>query len=98
MSDEKEKWMEDVFHSMKGSHPAKLTSALFSDIEDRIDFSIKEISLHQWKYTAAAAIFILLVNITALIYHSQSKSIDTAKASMESSYKELLISSFQIYE
>lgn len=98
MNDEKEKWIADVFSSMKESQRAKPGSELLGKIEDQIDLSkAKVVSMPYWKYAAAAA-FLLLINSTALIYHIQNKKLNDEDVALVDAYSESLIRSFQIYE
>ena len=99
MNDEKEKWMKDVFTSMKGSQRAKPKPELFAKIENRIDLTkVKTIPLRQWQYTVVAASFILLINTTALFLYNQNNQIDYEEVVLVDNYSNSLISSYQIYE
>ncbi|MBQ4821886.1 hypothetical protein [Aquimarina sp. MMG016] len=98
MNDSKKKWMEDVFQSMKGSQRAKPQQELFAKINNQFKLEKTEVvPLHQWRYTAAVAIFLLLMNSTALIYYNLNRQVDYDYATFEDTYKESLISSYQIY-
>lgn len=99
MNDEKEKWTEEVFQSMKGSQKARPRPELFAKIEDKIAASKnKEIPLHQWRYAVAAAVIILLLNTTALLYYNQHNELSYENAVVADAYTESLISNYQIYE
>lgn len=99
MNDEKEKWMEEVFHSMKGSQRAKPSPELFARIEDQIAASKgKIIPLHQWRYAAAAAALVLFINVTALLYYNQYAGAANVEVAAVDAYSESLISNYQIYE
>ncbi|MEZ5044879.1 MAG: hypothetical protein R2828_33615 [Saprospiraceae bacterium] len=99
MDDEKEKWMKDVFESMKGSQRAKPKPELFAKIENRIVLSqVKVIPLRQWQYTVVAASFMLLINTTALFFYNQNNQMDYEEVVVVDTYNESLISSYQIYE
>ena len=99
MNDEKEKRMEEVFQSMKGSHRAKPSPELFAKIESQIEVSKgKLIPLHQWKYAAAAAALVLFINVTALLYYDQHAGVANEDVAVVDTYSESLISTYQIYE
>ncbi|MEM8524168.1 MAG: hypothetical protein AAGG68_05980 [Bacteroidota bacterium] len=99
MSDEKEKWMEEVFQSMSGGQRAKPRLELFSKIENQITFSkAKIVSLRQWKLAAAAAAFILLINTATLIYYNQSNQMNEEEVAVVDTYEESIINFYQIYE
>lgn len=98
MNEDKEKWMEDVFQSMKGSQRAKPSSDLFVKIQDQIGSGdAKVVSLHQWKYTAAAVVFILVVNTKALVYFNQQHQVNYEDVVDGNTYNQTLISTYQIY-
>lgn len=98
MNDEKEKWVEDVFQSMKGSERAKPQHDLFEKIQNRIGVGdAKVVSLHQWKYTAAAVVLILFMNITALVYFNQQHQVNYEDVADGNTYNQALISTYQIY-
>lgn len=102
MNHDKDKWMEEVFDSMKSSQRATPSPDLFAKIEEQIETSSgKVISINQWKYAVAAAVLILLINASALIYYNQQdgKYQDTYEdLAVADNYDQSLISSFQIYE
>jgi hypothetical protein len=99
MNDEREKWMEDVFQSMKGSRRATPGPELFAKIEGQIEASNgKIIPMPQWRYAAAAAALVLVVNVTALVYYNQNAGITQEEVAVASVYSESLISNYQIYE
>lgn len=99
MNDKKEKWAEEVFQSMKGSQRAKPRPELYVKIENQIAFSkANVVPLYQWRYYAAAAVLILLVNTTALIYFNQNKQVNDENVAIMDTYNQSLISSYQIYE
>lgn len=96
MNDDKEKWMEDVFQSMKGSQRAKPQSDVFVKIQNRIGVGdAKIVTLRQWRYAAAVAVLMLVVNTTALVYFNQLNYEDVT---VVDTYNQALISSYQIYE
>ena len=103
MRTDKDQWMEDVFHSMKGSQKARPSSDLFAKIERSIAESQNDnvISMHRFRFVAAAASLVLLVNVSALLLYFSQNQINN-QASIENqesnnSYRESLISTFQIY-
>lgn len=99
MTEDKEKWMEAVFQSMKSSQRAKPRPELLAKIEDRIkDSTSKVIPLHQWRYAAAAAVLILFANTSALLFYNQYEEVPVAEAVVADAYSQSLISNYQIYE
>ena len=99
MNDEKEKWMDEVFESMKGSQRAKPGPELFAKIESQIEISTgKIIPLQQWRYAAAAAVLVLLVNATVLLYYNQHDGVAYEDVAVVDTYRQPLISNYQIYE
>lgn len=99
MSDAKEKWMEKVFRSMKGSQRATPSPELFAKIKGQVTGSItKVVPMYQWKYAVAAAALILLVNTAALFYYSNDNGISYENAVAVDTYNQSLISTYQIYE
>lgn len=99
MKNEKEKWMEEVFQSMKGSQRAKPSAELFAHIQNRIaNPEAKPVPMYQWKSALAAAAVILLINITALFYYSQQEGLFYENTSVTDAYHESFISTYQIYE
>lgn len=99
MNEEKEKWIEEVFQSMKGSKRAKPQLELFTRIENKIALSkAKIVSLHQWRYAAVTAALILLINTTALMYYNQHKQMNNEDMAVVDTYNISLISAYQIYE
>lgn len=99
MNDEKEKWMEDVFQSMKGSQRAKPRPDLLVKIQNRIGVvDAKIVPLRQWRYVTAAAILLLLIDMSALVYFSQHNQVNYEDVAVVDTYNQSLISSYQIYE
>lgn len=99
MNDEKEKWMETVFQSMKGSQRAKPRPDLFAKIQSRIGVvDAKIVPLRQWRYAAAAAVLLLLMNTSVLVYFSQQIQVNYEDIAVVDTYNQSLISSYQIYE
>ena len=99
MNDDKEKWIKDVFQSMKGSQRAKPNSNLFLKIQNRIRVEkTKMVTLNQWRYAEVAAILILVMNSAALMCFSHQNKGNKETAVFAETYDPALINSFQIYE
>lgn len=99
MDNHQEKWIEAVFQSMKGSQRARPRPELLTEIKREITLSKAQvIPLRQWKYTAVAATFILMMNATALIGYNQQESINKIEVAVMDTYSQSITSSFQIYE
>jgi hypothetical protein len=98
MNDDKVKWMEDVFQSMKGSQRAKPQSDVFVKIQNRIGFGdAKIVPLRQGRYAAAVAVLMLVVNTTALVYFNQQHQVNYEDVADGNTYNQALISTYQIY-
>jgi len=98
MNNEREKWIDEVFQSMKGSERAKPRPDLLAAIEDQIAASkARVIPMQQWKYAAAVAAIILLVNAVALTSYDASTAGSYEDTLAATTYGEPLISSYQIY-
>lgn len=99
MNDKKEKWMEEVFQSMKGTPRAKPIPELFAKIENQIAPSkVEVIHLRQLRYVAAIVILLLFVDTIALVYDNQYKQPNNEDVAVMDTYDQALISSYQIYE
>lgn len=99
MDNEKEKWIADVFESMKGNQRAKPAPELFAKIESEINSSTaKVIPIRQWRYAAAAAALVLFVNVSALFYYQQNSGLAYEDVAVGDTYNQPLISDYQIYK
>jgi hypothetical protein len=98
MKDDKEKWMEDVFQSMKGSQRAKPRAELFANIKGEISGSkAKVVPMYQWRYAGVAAAFLIAVNTAVLLFYNQNNT-TYEKVTVVDTYSQPLISTYQIYE
>lgn len=94
-----DKWIEEVFNSMRNSQRAKPSPNLFDKIEAQIYGSeAKIIYLKQWKKYAAVACLLIYINIAAILYYNYNLSDDTPIQSMAESNEEPLLLSYQIYD
>ena len=99
MNDEKEKWAEEVFQSMKGSERAQPRPELLTKVKGQIALSkANTVPSSVLRFAAAAAVVILLVNTMALMYYRQDKQADKEEVAVADAYKQSPISDFQIYE
>ena len=99
MNDDKEKWMDDAFQSMKGSQRAKPRPELFAQIEGQLMSSKQRvIAMYPWKSAVAAAVLMLLINSTALIYYNQDNTTSYEEIGTSDAYSQSLITPYQIYE
>lgn len=98
MDKDQDKWPENIFNSMKGSQRPKPQSELFAKIESQIASSERKVlQLLPFKYVAAAAILICILNTSALlVYTHRNKSLPHGVAP-EDSDGGALINSFEIY-
>ena len=97
MDKSKEKWLQDVFTSMQGSQRAMPNPELLAKINTQFNDQNAIISFwHHWKYASIAAVFVLFINSTALIYYTKYKAKTENIASLNA-YNKSLISSYQIY-
>ena len=98
MKNEKDKWIEEVIHSMQSSQKAKAPLDLFQKIEQNlIDSSAKVISLKSWKRIAVAAVLLFAINAFALIKMGSSKT-DFSEVELNDGYEISLMSDYQIYD
>lgn len=99
---EKEKWMDEVFHSMKGSQRARPRPEVFAKIQAKINASeAKVITLREWRYAVATAILVLIVNVFALHRFNQNAELQNVIMVTEvdtENYGHSIISNFNIYE
>ncbi|MBK8500901.1 MAG: hypothetical protein IPL46_01125 [Saprospiraceae bacterium] len=85
--------------SMKGSQRAKPPTGLFTKIEDQITVSkAKVVPMFQWRYAAAAAALVLMVNTSALLYYNQLDQLSYDETTAVDAYGQALISTYQIYK
>lgn len=99
MYDDKEKWIAATLNSMKDSKKAKPKSLLYSKIEHRLnDLGTTVISIRQWRFTLAAAILLLTLNIWTIQYFIQKNTKNTNNLFIEETSNHYLISNFKIYE
>ena len=95
---EKDKIMDKIINSMKGSQRAKPSSDLFEKILTDLDHnSTKVISMNQWKTAIAAACFVLIFNLVALNYSYQQDRNTLIETLYEEDGNPLIINSFQLY-
>lgn len=99
MDRDKDKWMENIFHSMKGSQRVKPQSSLFMEIESQIASSkIKVAPRLPLRYVAIAATLILIINTSALLIYTQQNQKLQMHSTLQDSDNNTLITSFQIYD
>lgn len=102
MRDEKEKWIEAVFNSVKDSKRAKPSSDLFAKIEQQISQpKAKVISMRQIALGIAAAILILIFNIFAMrqfVNQRQDFNTNVYDVVISDVSSQTLISNYKIYE
>lgn len=100
MKNEKEKWIQGVFDSMEGSERAKPSAQLFAKIEHQIDQEegAKLISINQWRWSAAAAVVLLLVNVFAMRNLTQANMAVSDEFTVGQDASQQLISNYKIYE
>ena len=93
---DKDKWIENIYNSMRGSQRAQPQSNLFSKIERQIQGAkIKVLPRLVFQYVAVAASLLVIINVTAVISYNEptNKPTPSTKASEDNT----LINSFQIY-
>lgn len=99
MKSDKEKWMEDVFESMKGSQRARPQPELLEKIMKNIDApEAKVVPMYQWRIVAAAAVLLLVLNIFALNHYTQNSVSSSGELAVEDASSQLIISNYKIYE
>ncbi|MFT5336875.1 MAG: hypothetical protein ACI9YL_000877 [Luteibaculaceae bacterium] len=73
MNTERNEWVEEVFQSMQGSQRIPVPGNLFAKIENQLEESGRTIiPLQIWGSVAAAALVLVAINISALMYYSNS--------------------------
>lgn len=97
MDQKKEKWMDDVFTSMQGSKRATPKPELFTEISNQFTDWKAANSWIQWKYAAVAAVFVLLMNSTALMYYIRQQQANHKSVQTLHPYHTSVTSSYQIY-
>lgn len=96
---DKEKWIDDVFDSMKGSQRAKPSPELFSKIENQIySPAATIIPIIKLRVAAAAAIMLLFFNVISIRQYAQKAQGDATEYIVESESDQQLISNFNLYE
>lgn len=99
MKDDKEKWMEEVFDSMKGSERARPNPELYARIENQLDDpEAKVIPMRQWSFAVAAAILVLVLNVFVLRQFTQNNALNTNEMVVSNTSSQSLISNYKIYE
>lgn len=94
---DKETWIEDVFHSTKGGKRAKPSDDLFGKILNKIDAPDAQIiPLFQLRVVAAAAVILLILNIAILRQSIQNDNSDSNEWVTENT-EESVISNFNLY-
>lgn len=98
MNDHKERWIEAVFQSMKGSKRAIPEPEVLVKIKKQMAYEkASVVTLHKMRHAAAAAALALLMNITGLIYQQHMQVSDKESTPMDA-YAQTIISTYQIYE
>jgi len=99
MKDEKEKWVESVFESTKGSTRAKPAPDLFEKIEHQLSqVEAPVISMARLRMLAAAVFVLLIVNAFAMINYSQNAQLSSEKGASENVLSQQLLSDYNLYE
>ena len=98
MTEDKEKWIKDVFDSLQGSQRARPADDLFARIEREINADAKIIPIYQWRAAAAAAAVILCLNIFAMQQYAQNNAMDSKELMANGVADQQPISNFNIYE
>ena len=99
MKTDKEKWIDQVFESLKGNERAQASPDLLARIEDRIHQpKTKVVTMSQWRFAIAAAILLLLLNVVGLRQYLQTNPTDTPGLAIEETTVDALLSTYQLYE
>ena len=97
MNQEEQKWVEGILHSTKGSHKASPPENLYQKISESLfEHQAAIIKISQWKWIAAAAVVVLVLNATQ-IYNQVGLSDQIETISGNSPYSEL-VSSYNFYQ
>ena len=96
---DKEKWIAEVFDSMKDSKRAKPKPELFKKIEQQIDAQdVPEIPIHQWRMAVAATLMLLVLNVFAMRLYTVSRELNAEELVLEDASTQQLAPNFKIYE
>lgn len=98
MSKNESDYIEDIIHSMEGSERAKPDPGLMERIHEQIYDKHSVIQLSQLRKYAAAAIFILALNASILIFLNQKAENESEVARVNTPHQDGLINSFQLYD
>ncbi|GJM34181.1 MAG: hypothetical protein DHS20C18_31820 [Saprospiraceae bacterium] len=99
MKKDKDKWIADVFDSIKGSQRAKPDPGLFAKIENQIHLpEARIVPIFQRRIAAAAAILILILNVIAMQQYAQINALDNEEFVTTGASDQQLISSYKLYE
>lgn len=100
MKKDKDKWIEDVLDSMKGSQRAKPSPELYAKIERQINApEAKIVPMPQWSYAVAAAVLVLVLNVFAIRQFTQNNELNVSEIVVSSDdTSSSLISNYKIYK
>lgn len=100
MKEDKDKWIDEVLDSMKGSQRAKPSPELFAKIENQLaPPEIKIIPMRQWSYAVAAAVLVLVLNVFTVRQFTQNNELNAGEMVVSADDSgESLISNYKIYE
>lgn len=98
MENDKEKWIDEVFDSVKGSHRARPNPDLLIAIEDQLDLQIRTISPWQWRLSAAAACLLLALNFFSIRHYLQNSGSQNLELVSETVHEQALISNYKLYD
>ena len=98
MSKNESDYIEDIIHSMEGSERAKPDPGLMEKIHEKIHDNHAGIQLSQLRKYAAAAIFILALNASTLIFLNHKSESKSKVVGTNDQHQDALIQSFQLYD
>lgn len=99
MKEDRQKRIDEVLGSMKGSQRAQPPSDLFSKIDQKINQrEATVVSLSSWRWVAAAAVILFLLNGTAMMRYARITKATASELLDEAATDQSLISNYKLYE
>lgn len=91
----KEQKIEQILQSMEGHKPALPPTDLFAKIESQLGKNNKSVPLFRVKLSAAAAILLLCINTSVIVFFSEYNAPSTNQSSANSNIQ--LIDNYNLY-
>ncbi|PWJ55924.1 hypothetical protein CLV98_11218 [Dyadobacter jejuensis] len=100
MKTDPNKKMMDLFDSMRNSQRAEPRPQLKEEIRQKIMMLTDEtvIPISQWRYMAAAAAVLLVLNLSVFVTSLRSNAADQGVLNSDSYAEQSLVSNYKLYE